>query len=112
MLGLKPTAPWRMAELTLFNSASPARIKRAQDLLAPDDPAPFTFMNNLALLYEFQGRYREAEPLYRLTLEKRRAVLGEDHPDTLGSVNHGKFVLARKCLISRKANVQVLVSSQ
>ena len=33
-------------------------------------------MNNLALLYETQGRYGEAEPLYRRALEACERVLG------------------------------------
>ena len=51
-------------------------------------PIRLASLNNLAGLYESQGRYSEAEPLYRLALEKRRAVLGEKHPDTLSSVNN------------------------
>ena len=43
--------------------------------------------NNLANLYWNQGRYDEAEPLYLETLEIRKRVLGDDHPDTLGSMN-------------------------
>ena len=43
-------------------------------------------MNNLALLYQNQGRHDEAEPLYVKTLEVRRRVLGEKHPKTLLSM--------------------------
>jgi tetratricopeptide (TPR) repeat protein len=43
-------------------------------------------MNNLAILYSKQGRYAEAEPLYLRTLEIRKRVLGEEHPDTLGTI--------------------------
>ena len=31
----------------------------------------------------YQGKYREAEPLYRDIVERRTRVLGADHPDTL-----------------------------
>ena len=40
-------------------------------------------MNNLALLLDNQRKYAECEPLYLETLEKRKQILGEDHPDTL-----------------------------
>ncbi len=36
--------------------------------------------NNLAELYNFQGRYSEAEPLYIQALALRRKLLGEEHP--------------------------------
>jgi len=45
-------------------------------------------MNNLAGLYESQGKYDEAEPLYVECLRMRREVLGDNHPDTLSSMNN------------------------
>jgi hypothetical protein len=38
-------------------------------------------------LLRAQGKLGEAEPYYREALEKRRRVLGEEHPDTLTSVS-------------------------
>jgi Tetratricopeptide repeat len=38
-----------------------------------------------------QGRYADAEPMFRQVLAARRRVLGDDHPDTLTS----RAVLAR-----------------
>ncbi len=38
-------------------------------------------LNNLALVVEAQGRYAEAEGLYRVALEIDRATIGEGHPD-------------------------------
>jgi tetratricopeptide (TPR) repeat protein len=40
-------------------------------------------LNNLALLYEVQGRYAEAEPLYQQALQATRETLGPRHPSTL-----------------------------
>ena len=37
-------------------------------------------MNNLAGLYLSQGRYVEAEPLFRHAVDGLRIVLGEAHP--------------------------------
>ena len=39
------------------------------------------------------GRSEEALPYYELALEGRRRVLGNDHPDTLGSINNMGSVL-------------------
>ena len=35
-----------------------------------------------------QGRYAEAEPLYRRSLEIKEKQLGPDHPDVAGSLNN------------------------
>ena len=38
-------------------------------------------LNNLAVLYRGQGRYAEAEPLYKRSLAISEKALGPDHPD-------------------------------
>ncbi|WP_292761209.1 tetratricopeptide repeat protein, partial [Nostoc sp. NOS(2021)] len=35
-----------------------------------------------------QGRYSEAEPLYKKALELRQRLLGEEHPDVASSYNN------------------------
>ena len=45
-------------------------------------------MNNLARLYGSQGRYAEAEPLYKRSLEIREKKLGKDHPDVATALNN------------------------
>ena len=45
-------------------------------------------LNNLAYLYDSQGRYDQAEPLYLQALELRKRLLGEDHPDVAQSLNN------------------------
>jgi hypothetical protein len=48
-------------------------------------------MNNLAVAYQASGQLARALPLYEETLDKRKAKLGPDHPDTLVSMgNLGK----------------------
>lgn len=47
-----------------------------------------TSLNNLALLYDYQGRYSEVEPLYQKSLELRRLLLGEEHPAVAASLNN------------------------
>ena len=45
-------------------------------------------LNNLAALYDSQGRYEQAEPLYIQALEIYKRILGENHPDTASSLNN------------------------
>ena len=45
-------------------------------------------MNNLAALLDSQGKYDEAEPIYRQTLALSEKVLGKEHPNTLSSMNN------------------------
>lgn len=47
-----------------------------------------TSLNNLAVLYDAQGRHQEAEPLYRRALEIREKVLGPEHPATATTLNN------------------------
>jgi tetratricopeptide (TPR) repeat protein len=42
----------------------------------------------LAYLYQSQGRYKEAEPLFIQALELRRSLLGDHHPDVATSFNN------------------------
>jgi tetratricopeptide (TPR) repeat protein len=44
-------------------------------------------MNNLGMSYKEEGRLREAIALLEPVVEKSKAMLGPDHPDTLGSMN-------------------------
>ena len=37
-------------------------------------------LNNLAALYQAQGNYAEAAPLYRRSLANREKALGPEHP--------------------------------
>ena len=60
-------------------------LTRAQRLGA-DDPDVAASLNNLAELYRNQGKYAEAEPLYRRSLAIREKALGRDHPDVAQSL--------------------------
>jgi len=48
----------------------------ARKRLGDTHPDTITSMNNLAMLYDAQGRYREAELLYTNALQLRKKVLG------------------------------------
>ena len=45
-------------------------------------------LNNLAALYDSQGKYAEAEPLHKRSLAIREKVLGKEHPDVALSLNN------------------------
>ncbi len=51
-------------------------------------PLPRASLNNLAGLYDAQGRYGEAEPLYRRALAICETALGAEHPDTATTLNN------------------------
>ena len=47
-----------------------------------------TSLNNLAGLYQAQGKYAEAEPLYQRALAIWEKALGPEHPDVATSLNN------------------------
>lgn len=57
-------------------------------MLGPDHPDVAQILNNLALLYEGQGRYAEAEPLLRRALAIAEKALGPEHPHVAMSLNN------------------------
>jgi hypothetical protein len=42
----------------------------------------------MGALLHGEGKLAEAEPYYREALEKQRRILGDDHPDTLNTINN------------------------
>ena len=58
---------------------------REQQLEA-EHPSTATSLNNLALLYERQGKYEQAEPLYERALQIYEQQLGAEHPSTATSL--------------------------
>ena len=47
-----------------------------------------TSLNNLAKLYDAQGKYAEAEPLHKRALQIREKALGPAHPNVATSLNN------------------------
>jgi len=45
-------------------------------------------MNNLAITYEAQGKYDQAEVMYKQCLDKSRTVLGDNNPGTLATMHN------------------------
>jgi tetratricopeptide (TPR) repeat protein len=51
--------------------------------------APFaTDLNNLALLYDAQGRYADAEPQYQRSLAILEKAFGPEHPNVAASLEN------------------------
>ena len=64
-----------------------AALKEAQGFGA-QDPRFATSLNNLAELYRAQGRYGEAEPLFKRSLAIWEKALGPEHPEVAASLNN------------------------
>jgi len=73
-----------MARRSCFKKRSLAGRER---VLGPEHPETLISVNNLAGLFRAQGRYDEAEPLYKRALAAKERVLGPEHFDTLVSVH-------------------------
>jgi tetratricopeptide (TPR) repeat protein len=56
-------------------------LKLGEDEFGPDHPTTAQFLNDLAAIYQAQGNYTEAEPLYRRSLEILEMALGPEHPN-------------------------------
>jgi CHAT domain-containing protein/tetratricopeptide (TPR) repeat protein len=56
--------------------------------LGPDHASVARTLNNLGALYQAQGRYAQAEPLYKRSLAIKEKALGPDHPDVALSLNN------------------------
>ena len=60
-------------------------ISNSRASLNPEKITP-SVLRHIALVYVEQGHWKEAETLEVVVLEKRKQVLGDDHPDTLMSM--------------------------
>ena len=73
-------------------------------------------LNSLALLYHAQGKYAEAEPLFRRALPILEKALGPQHPLVAGSLDdlalahkeQGKYGEAEPLWLSLKANIEAI----
>jgi tetratricopeptide (TPR) repeat protein len=57
-------------------------------VLGGEHPDTALLLNDLALIYYYQGWYVEAEPLYKRALGIRERALGMEHPDMAESLNN------------------------
>ena len=64
-----------------------------------------TSLNNLATLYQAQGQYAQAEPLFKRSLAIKESALGPDHP-TVATGLENMAALYRKT--GRKGEAEAL----
>nr|CDP26075.1 Putative kinesin light chain [Podospora anserina S mat+] len=60
---------------------------------ADDEEAPTGLLSKVGQSFYNLGKYKEAEQMYRQTLQLSEKVLGKEHPDTLTSMNDLALVL-------------------
>ncbi len=63
-----------------------AALKEAEGF-GPQDPGLATSLNDLAVVFQTQGKYADAEPLHKRSLAIREKVLRLEHPDVAQSLN-------------------------
>ena len=72
------------------------------DGFGPQDPRLATSLNNLATVYHSEGKYAEAEPLYRQSLAIIEKILGPEHRHVATSLENYAALL-RKTKRNHKA---------
>jgi serine/threonine protein kinase len=77
-----------IGDLTTAQPQLEQSLENSRQTLGTDHPDTLTAMDDLAMLYYEQGRYKEAETLCTAALEGRRRVLGGEHRDTLLSMSN------------------------
>ncbi len=66
----------------------PRALAISEKALGPEHPDVAQSLNNLAALYQTQGHYAEAEPLYQRSLAIWEKALGTEHPNVATSLNN------------------------
>ena len=89
---------WEMSNAAGMQAYQQARYAKAEEAwlgalkeaesFGAQDPRLATGLNNLARLYQAQGKYAEAEPLYQRALANGEKVLGPEHPTVAASLNN------------------------
>ncbi len=75
----------------LYNEAGPLlqhALVICEQVLGASHSDTATSLNNLAALYDDQGKYEQAEPLYQRALVIYENVLGSDNPTTVANLNN------------------------
>ena len=65
-----------------------AAALRQAEKFGPHDPRLADTLNNLALVYDAQGSYAKAEPLYERAFTIWEKTLGPAHPNVATSLNN------------------------
>ena len=71
-----------------------AALKEAEGF-GPQDPRLATSLNDLGEVYRLQGKYAEAEPLYKRSLAIYEKALGPEHPNVATSLENYAALLRK-----------------
>ena len=63
-------------------------LKLLEQTVGPDHPTLATTLNNLAVMYEAQDKYSEAEPLYQRALTSIEHTMGPAHPNLAAALDN------------------------
>ena len=77
-----------MSQLGLAEPLLQRSLLIFEKALGPDHLRVAISLNNLAALYDDQGRYADAERLYEPSMAIREKALGPDHPTVATSLNN------------------------
>ena len=72
-----------------------AAALREAEKFGEQNPRLATSLNNLAEIYRTQGKYAEAEPLYRRSLAIGKKALGPEHPNVAQSLKNYAALLRK-----------------
>jgi len=85
----------------------------SEKTVGPDHPYVGAPLNNLANLYKMEGRYSEAERLYRRALQIQEKSLGPSHPMVAGDLNNlGNLYLTEGRYADSEASLERSLSIQ
>ena len=79
-------------------------------MLGMEHPDTLTSVGNLAIVLQYQGKYKAAEKLHQPVLEGKEKVLGVEHPNILISVDNLALALPSqgKYEVAEEINRRVL----
>jgi len=81
------TAAYQQANYGEVEKQLSAALQEAEKF-GPEDPRLAASLNNLAVLYNAQGKYVEAEPLHQRALTIVEKALGPEHPNMAESLKN------------------------
>ena len=86
-----------MAELAKEEIKLTKDLEQMKISLGEIHPSTLHTMNDLAAIYQHQGKYRDAEVLLKQCLDMMMVVLGESHPDTLAAMSNLVKIIKTLC---------------
>lgn len=87
------TMYFQLGEYDLAEPHAKEMVAIRQRELGVEDPQTLAAMNDLAWVFEHQGRPGDAEPLYQQILDSRHRLLGDEHELTLEAMTNLALLL-------------------